>query len=342
MKLSIRAKLLASFAVLLLLMVFVSVNTWLQMQNTAQTQQRIIKISEPSVLHGQTFITGINRSLAGLRGYIILGDDPKKAEIFKAERLHGWQEIDDSMAALSELSRSWRNKEDVNSLNELSVLIETFRAAQQEIEAISQQPHNIPSINMLTSQAAPVASKILAAITQVIDEESTLAASSSRKTLFKALADSRGSFAVGLANIRAYLLTGDDKFATLFNKAWRTNIQRYNSISAMKNLFSTAQRKAWDDYETLRKTFAPMPNTMFTLRANPDWNLANHWLGTKAAPTAIKISKLLHNIHESQIAFAKQDTNNLLDITTTMTTVLVVGTISALIIGLFIALAISH
>jgi methyl-accepting chemotaxis protein len=342
MKFSIRAKLLASFAVLLILMVFVSINTWLQMQNTAQTQQRIIEVSQPSVLHGQTFITGINRSLAGLRGYIILGGDPQKAEIFNKERLKGWQEIDDSMIALADLSANWSNIDDINALTELKLLLETFRAAQQEIENISQQPQNIPSIDMLTSSAAPAASEILKAITQIIDEESALAATEPRKILFKALADSRGSFAVGLANIRAYLLTGDNKFATLFEKAWQTNTDRYENILTMTDLFSHSQKKSWDAYKTLRKTFAPMPKKMFVLRANPDWNLANYWLGTKAAPTANKISKLLHNIHNSQVAFAKQDTHNLLEITATMTLVLIIGTISALIIGLLIALVISH
>ncbi len=312
------------------------------MQNTSRTQQRIIELSEPSVLNGQTFITGVNRSLAGLRGYIILGSDPKKAEIFKAERLQGWAEIDNSIATLSELSKNWTSADDVNSITELSLLIETFRTAQQEIEDISQQPQNIPSIEMLTSKAAPVASKILAAITKIIDAESSLEATIPRKALFKALADSRGSFALGLANIRAYLLTGDQKFAALFDKAWQTNNQSYEKILTMTALFSPLQQESWKEYKAMRKTFAPLPNIMFTLRANPQWNLANYWLGTKAAPTAIKISKLLSRIQSSQVAQAQKDTSNLLMITATMTTVLIIGTISALIIGLIIALVISQ
>jgi methyl-accepting chemotaxis protein len=61
---------------------------------------------------------------------------------------------------------------------------------------------------MLLTEAAPRATKMLASITVILAEESQLKATTERNILLKNLVDTRGPFAVGLANIRAYLLSG--------------------------------------------------------------------------------------------------------------------------------------
>jgi len=126
-------------------------------------------------------------------------------------------------------------------------LIETFRQAQEEVEAISHTPENIEPINILLTQAAPAAGKVVAAITAMIGIESTLPATAERKAALKLMADSRGSFALGLANIRAYLLSGDIKFKNNFDKRWRVNSARLEQLSSNSSLFSNKQLSAWNE-----------------------------------------------------------------------------------------------
>ncbi len=52
----------------------------------------------------------------------------------------------------------------------------------------------------------------------MIDIESTLPATPQRKAMLGMMADVRGTTAVGLANIRAFLLTGDVKLRGNFAK----------------------------------------------------------------------------------------------------------------------------
>jgi len=341
MSFSIRKKLLSAFALLLVLMTGVSINSWWQLNNTTLIQQRIMDLRQPSVFSGQVLITGINRSLAGLRAFIILGSDPQKAALFRTERQLGWREIETSITALKQLSTQWENSADKSLVAELDVLLADFSSAQQEIEAIAHQPKNIPSTQMLATTAAPLATKIIHAITELINAEVSLDASAERKHLFKLLADSRGSFALGLANIRAYLLTGEQHFLDKFRQNWQTNTERLAHLANIESLFSASQQIAWKEYRKLRSQFEPLPETMFELRSKADWNLANFWLGKKAAPQAQKISQLLQQIQASQTQLSHVDNLTLRETTALFNLVLILGTGLALVAGISIALLIS-
>jgi len=131
------------------------------------------------------------------------------ADKFKAERLSGLYEIDQAMVKMNAFSNNWTDPKNIEMLVDMKALIEEFRSAQQEVEDIAHSAENIPAIKVLLTEAAPRAEKILASLTVMINKESNLESNSERKILLKLLADSRGSFAIGLANVRAYLLSGN-------------------------------------------------------------------------------------------------------------------------------------
>jgi len=219
-------------------------------------------------------------------------------------------------------------------LEKMRRLVEEFRITQQQVEDISHTPENIPAFNMLQTDAAPRASRILDAITTIINEEAKLEATPERKELLKLLADSRGSFAVGLANIRAYLLSGDTKFAKNFETKWKINQDRFDKISGMTGLFDTAQARAWDTYRKILKEFVPLPPRMFKLRAGKDWNLANYWLGSRAAPKASAIMDILKEMRSSQDKLAQADQEKLKAEALFMKSMMVIGTLLALGLGM--------
>ena len=341
-KLSIRNKLLIGFATVLAVMTLVSINNIIMMKNISDDEHRLMDLRMPTVLAGMELTDGVHLSLAGLRGYMILGKNPAAAEKFRAERQRGWAAIDQAVQQMDGFAKSWTDPENVNRLRQMKGLIAEFRQAQQEVEDIAHTPENIPAFKLLLTEAAPRAAKIVAAITAMIDEESKLPATAQRKALLKLLADSRGSFALGLANIRAYLLSGDTRFADNFRAKWKINETRFRQLADKAGLFSAAQKQAWNTYRSLRAEFAPLPPKMFELRAAPDWNLANYWLGSKAAPKAAAIMELVQQMRKSQERLAAEDKEALKTETMAMESVMIGGTLLALVVGVFVALYISR
>ncbi len=342
MNLTVRNKLMFGFGAILLIMVLVAINSYFKIQSTSEIQERLTNLRQPTVIASLQLQNGVNLSLAGLRGYMILGSDPDKATIFKNERAHGWAEIDVAMAQLSELSKNWTTPDNINRLNELKTIIEDFRAIQKDVEDISHTHENIPSFNLLLTKAAPHASRAISAITALIDEEDSLGSSNERKKLLKLMADSRGSFAIGLADIRAYLLSGDPKFRDDFLEKWDINEARFQEMRKLTSLLTINQQKSWQEYTAMRAAFAPLPQKMFASRSSKEWNLANHWLGSKAAPRAKRITEILEEMSASESKLAAADTEQLKLHTDSMLLWMKLGTLIALVLGIGIAIFLSR
>ena len=342
MNFSLRQTLLAGFGIILGLFFVTSVYVNYETRKIHTIEERLLDNRLPTVLTGEKLLDGIHLSLAGLRGYMILGADPAKADKFKAERAAGWEKIDLMLEKYEQLSQKWEESENLERLDKIRQLVETFRQAQQEVEDISHTPANIDSINMLLTQAAPQAKKVVTAITAMINAEANLPATPERKTALKLMADSRGSFALGLANIRAYLLSGDKLFKANFDSRWATNEERFTQLSQQSFLFAGAQKTAWDNYSSARSAFAPLPPQMFASRGKEDWNKANYWLGTKAAPAAGKINVLLAELSESQNALAAIDTEMLYAEEVKLEVISGAMSVIGIIIGIGIALYLSH
>jgi len=156
------------------------------------------------------------------------------------------------------------------------------------------------------------------------------------------LADSRGSFALSLANIRAYLLSGDQSYIDKFHARWSINEERYQQLLQYVGQFSNQQKEAWNDYKALRAEFSSYPNNMFDLRAASDWNKANYWLGTKAAPKARlileELSKLKQYEKELEIVVQAKFDNEI----SQMRYYVIIGIILSLGIGIFVSLYMSN
>ena len=342
MKLTIGKKLGLSFGVILFLMVISGGISYILVLDNEKIQQQVVNLRMKTVLLGKDVTNGINTSLAALRGYMILGKDPAKAELMRDARAAAWNTIEASIKQFQLLAKDWTVPANVKRLQDIRQTLVVFKQAQQEIEDIAHASENIPSYDLLLSQAAPKADVMLSSITAIIDEESTQKATAARKSLLKNLADTRGSFAVGLANIRAYLLSGDEKFRDNFDARWQVNEARVNTINSNQlELFTDTQRGHWQTFVQTREQFSPLPANMFSLRSAPDWNQANYWLGTKAAPAAQKILVLLDEMKVSQEQLLHTDTEHAADLVQTLKTSLIVLTLISLAIGIGCALVFS-
>jgi len=342
MKLTIQNKLFMGFGIVLLIVALMSINNIVMLNTISKNEHRLIELRLPTVMAGMQLTDGIHLSLAGLRAYMILGKNPEAAEKFKAERQRGWNQINAALAKMDEFSKNWADPQNIGMLQEVKALTAEFRTAQQEVEDISHTNANIPAFNMLLTKAAPRAAKMLGAITTLINEEANLAATPERKKLLKLLADCRGSFAIGLANIRAYLLSGDSQFADNFHAQWKIHETRLKQIANMARLFNNKQAKAWKTYTNTHTEFASLPDKMFGLRNAEDWNLANYWLGSKAAPKAQAIIGILEKMSDTQNQLAMTEQEDLKSGITSMRTIMVIGTLIALGLSGFIAFFISR
>lgn len=274
-------------AVCAVMVTLVLVTVW-QISTVSKVNQRVVELRVPTSAASLGLASNINASLAALRGWMISGSDK-----FKAERAHVWSDIDRISGDMDKLSATWTNAKNVENWNRFKSTLAEFRIAQQKVEDIAQSRDEQPATKILIEAAAPQATIMVTEITNIINAEASLPATPQRKELFAMMADIRGTTARGLANIRAFLLTGDDVFHQRFNAMWKKNQVRFEQLKARRSEMSPAQQGSFAKFDTARAAFLPLPPQMFAIRGSEKWNMATYLLVQEAAPRAALLKGIL-------------------------------------------------
>jgi methyl-accepting chemotaxis protein len=289
-------KIACGFGIITFVLIAAVLTSIWQVQKTNAVTSRVIDLRVPTAQTSLTMKNGVNHSLAALRGWIILGKDK-----FKDQRAKAWEEgLDKPLADMKKYAVNWTNPKNVERLKIIEKNLKDFKIYQQEIEDIAQSADNNPAVKILFEDAAPLASVMVSNITKMIDLEAVQAATADRKALLGMMADVRGTTGLALANIRAYLLSGNEKFKKKFDKLWAKNIRRFGDLSDNSFLLTNEQTTAFNAFSGARESFKSLPPKMFEIRGSKAWNLANLWLGTKAAPTAGAIMEQLEGMVANQ------------------------------------------
>lgn len=312
----------------------VSLTLW-QVKETKEVTDRVVELRVPTARASLETLNGINHSLAALRGWMLLGN-----EKFKTERAVAWdKEIDPAISALKEHAENWTNPANIERLKRVEEKLEDFRKYQAEIEAIAQTTDNVQATKILLEDAAPKASVLVGKITEMIDIEAEQEATPERKALLGMMADVRGTTGMALANIRAFLLTGDTSFQDSFDAFWSKNEKRFGDLSNNADLLTAEQAAAFKTFKQTREQFTELPGKMFASRNSEDWNQANYWLGSKAAPTAFAIKEDLDAMHANQDELMEVDMalaeKMQADLQTEELVILVVGLLVCIVVSYF-------
>jgi methyl-accepting chemotaxis protein len=293
--LNIGNRLIAGFAVVtIILAIAVGTSIW-KIGDIDSRSTRIVELRMPTAAASSNMVKNIYASLATLRGYMLTGGAG-----MKAQRADVWANIDKTIAEMDELSKSWTNPKNVENLQIFRGVVNEFRSAQKQVEDIAKTPQEQPATLMLVTDAAPRAAVMIKSISAMIDMELSEGAGGSkpgtpaeRLQLLGMMADVRGTLGLGLANIRAYLLTGDQKFVGNFHTLWKKNQSRFADLTGAVKLLTPTQKTAFDTFSAKLREFSPLPAKMFEIRGSKKWNMANYLLVSEAAPRAGKLMNML-------------------------------------------------
>ncbi|NKB56845.1 MAG: HAMP domain-containing protein [Alphaproteobacteria bacterium] len=262
--------------------------TLFEVTTVQDESNRVVELRVPTAFTSAGIVESMYASLASLRGWMITGN-PK----FKTERAAVWSDIYKKRAEMDRLSATWTVPANIEKWTEVKSLLDEFEVAQKQVEEIAHTVDEQPATKLLLTEAAPRASVIIKNITAMINAEGKLAATPERKALLGMMADVRGTMGLGLANIRAYLLTGEDKFKKQFDSFWAKNDKRFADLTKNSYLLTPAQLAAFKALSSARGEFAPLPAKMFAIRGSKEWNMAISLLVTEAAPRAGKLLTIL-------------------------------------------------
>jgi methyl-accepting chemotaxis protein len=284
LNLNIRGRLILGFSVLCALLAIVVGTTIVKVSAVNEATNRTVNLRVPTAMTASDVVAGVYASLASLRGWLITGND-----VFKTERATLWKEIQRYGARMDDISGHWTSEQNKADWKQAKPLLDELRSAQDKAEAIAHTIDEQPAAKLLATEAAPLAKIMLQKATSIIDEEGSITSTDARKSLLIGFADLRGSMAMAIGAVRAYLLTADLVFKKEFEELWALNQKKFEALATRRSEMTSAQQSAFDALVDARAKFSPLPQKMFDIRASDRWNMAQWFLTNEAAPRANKL-----------------------------------------------------
>jgi len=264
--------------------------------------KRVVELRTPTAHASLMMLNGINHSLASLRGWIILGEQK-----FQTERSIAWEEqINPSLNLLHGLAPNWTDPDNKTRLQSIEKEIVNFKAVQKKIEDIAQTSENSPAQKILFTQAEPLEKSIVAIVSKMIGMETENNKTPKDKQLIEILANIETTTSLALERADEFLLSGKQEFKKESLDNWKKNIE-HMSVLKKKNNFNKEQAKNFKSLSVKLNQFGPLLEEIIRIRSGAEWNLANHWVKTDAAPVAFRIKELLQEMTSVQEELLESD-----------------------------------
>ncbi len=289
------------FGVITLILMGVVLLTIQQVRTMEIITKRVVDLRTPTAHASLMMLNGINHSLASLRGWILLGD-PK----FMTERSIAWEkQIDPSLKLMHGLAPNWTDLENKIRLKSIEEEINNFKTAQQKIEDIAQTPENSPAQKILFNQAEPLEKSIVATVSKMI--ERGMKDNITNKRQVEILANIETTTSLALERADEFLLSGKEEFKKESLENWKKNAEHMKALKKNENNLSKEQLTSFESLQNGLNQFGPLLEEIIRIRSGEEWNQANHWVKTEAAPAAFRIKELLNDITTVQEQLLEND-----------------------------------
>ena len=265
--------------------------------------KRVVELRTPTAHASLMMLNGINHSLASLRGWIILGDQK-----FQTERSIAWEEqINPSLNLMHGLAPDWTDSENKIRLKSIEKEINNFKTVQQKIEDMAQTSENSPAQKILFVQAEPLEKSIVATVSKMIGKEIKDNQTPQNKQLIETLANIETTTSLALERADEFLLSGKKEFKKESQENWEKNVGYIHELKKYKHNFNKDQAKNFESLQVKLNQFGPLLEEIIRIRSGDEWNLANHWVKTDAAPVAFRIKELLNDMTSVQEELLEND-----------------------------------
>lgn len=279
--LRLRTKFIVGFGAIVLCMALSLGYSFLEIQITARRTEQMLYQYAPAAAANRSLLSGVQRSMAALRGWVLLGE----AE-FRDQREAAWtDDIEPSLAGLlthlAELPQGEQHQ-----IEEVVQRLSDLRNLQKEIESVANTIDNEPAKHLADTAGTAQMKELFAAVSALMGAEASRPNSPQKSKALTAMADLRGMSSMSVGSMRAYVSSGLTRDSKTMEVFWSRALQAFKTLDARGERLSQRQAKLFSQLETSVEDLGHTLEKVTALRSRPDWNRANHLLVAKAVPKA--------------------------------------------------------
>ena len=330
--LSIGKKLIGSFIIILLILIFQSWNSKVSLSRLNDDITNIVNINQPASLQATQLSATLRESSRALGFYIITQKESDKG-LYQA----AVDKLQTQLNALKQLPAIAQNPQYNQRLDDISALIEKTQVTQNKLISMSADPNsNMPAMRFSAENINPLYRTRLQLLSTMLESELEEEATAERKQLNNAI-----------VSLRYYWTTINNElrlFLAFRTKVAIDNLKIYEEaaknqhaqLMALADLFTFEQVDAMDQFNEGLETYWLNLNKLIEIHLAEDWRSDAHLLRTEVAPAISKIDTSitgLVDLLEKDSHFAAEDAASLFKTENTqniLTIVIAVGILAVM------------
>ncbi|RKF15491.1 methyl-accepting chemotaxis protein [Alginatibacterium sediminis] len=333
---SLTKKLFATFGFIVALMLLAAGLANQQLKQMRNLESEVFDTDLVAMHFSQQFQQQVLTSVSALRGFIILGSEPKWADEFKSQRQQAIAKIIELDSEVIALLGEGAGDQIMSQVAELDRL-------QMDLEQLSHNEDNLPAHALMFYDAGPLAEEALYQADLAIQEEANVAfATKQRKRLLASMFAGRSEFANALIQMRAFIVSADASELDKYNQAKLRYEQRMAEVDQFAKLFRGEQQRLWGQFIDLAAAFIGISEEIVELRLAPDWNVANYRMEQEVTPLVEQLEQSTQAWNQKLIDGVSIKQQHLIAMGDDITRQQIIAVVIAAILSCFVAIGFSR
>lgn len=258
--------------------------------------------SAPAVKASLQAQSGIQQSLAALRGWVALGDSK-----FVVEWKKSWvEEIRPAMSDLSLLSQEWTDGESLEHVRKLLQELDDLQEWQWHIQDVAQTPGNHPPQAYMERYVVPLSKEVIQATALLLQFDTRENVGGRLWSVW--LGDFRAAVMNTQSSLMGFLFSRDQEVERDFHRFRHHAQEMFLKIIAQPPEFSGDRQVVFLWMQDQFRGYQTSLSRLDELQRHTAWDIANHRLLTEAVPRAHTASIRLRILVNTLSSMMQEDT----------------------------------
>ncbi|MDP1682402.1 MAG: methyl-accepting chemotaxis protein, partial [Burkholderiales bacterium] len=339
---TIRKKIWISFGILVALLIAVGFISHDSLQSNKDKLATLVKEVQPAMEQSLKIVDQLDRASASLGFYLL-----SKEELHKKDYLNNMSKISESVKTLAGMQAV---KSDPATLTMVKGVEEGLVKLQgykdRMLVYATNDVKNVPAIGFAGTEVNPRAQTILQNLQEMMQSESSEKVSEERRQLLLDIFSLRTNFSSSLNELRLFLAfraeTNKVNFKTYVDLAGNdlVKLNKYN-----QDMLTFEQQPALENINKVYKDWRAAADKLIQMHGAEDWRQDAFVIRKELSPLVVQIqdrlNALVKNQQESTLRNSNQLTEQVQKTQTKVGGLIIAGLVSALLIGFFLARAIT-
>ena len=331
--LKIRHKVWLGFAVLLLILAAISLQTLKSLDSVDQSVAEMVQVRQPAALLSKELSTSIHQTASAL-GFFLSTKEDQHREGF----LQGLKQSEALLSRLREHQAVANDEPSATLVEELATDLQRFRSlGDRLLETATTYEKNFPGIAYANAELNPLSRIMVQLTSQMIASEQEEETTFERRTILTLLSDLRYAWSNVMNSIRGYLAFRSEAVSNDLALYLERTEQLLGKLTEYEYDLTLDQADSLEQFNGHLATYKANIKQMMQIHGGDQWRTDAWLVRSEASPLFQKIDHKLQTLEQRQAEAISRTNDAVLDETAGTTNMVAILLLLGLAIGLLMS-----